>query len=96
MLNPSALPVSNTTPELIGEAVHGGSIVVQVPEGIESTFAGQQGGPSQWFAATLTFNAQRVEFEALQSLSTMRYADVGHLEHSSPAWLIVRDAIVNR
>lgn len=88
-----ALPVSNTTPELIGEAVHGGSIVVQMPEGIESTFAGQQGGPSQWFAATLTFNARRVEFEALQSLSTMRYADVELWNRSTSSFQFDRPGI---
>ena len=72
-----ALPISTTDRSLMGEAAHGGSIVVAVPDGIDFVMSGQAGGPSEGFAATLTFNAQRVELDALQALSTARYDAIG-------------------
>ena len=61
---------------MIGEAAHGGSIVVRVPDGFTSMLAKQQGGPSNWFASALTVNAQRVELDAAQATSSARYAEV--------------------
>lgn len=71
-----SLPISATATNLKGEAAHGGSVVIQVPTGITSTFAKQQGGPSLWFAATLTVNAECIELDAVQAASTARYDDL--------------------
>ena len=68
-----ALPVSSTPLPAIGEATHGGSLVVRLNSGLISTFASQQGGPSNWFVSNLTANAQRVELEGLQADSAARY-----------------------
>jgi hypothetical protein len=68
-----ALPVSSTSLADIGEATHGGSLVVRLNGGLTSTFAAQQGGPSNWFVSDLTANAQRVELEGLQADSAARY-----------------------
>ena len=71
-----SLPISAIATNLIAEAAHGGSVVIQVPTGITSRLAKQQGGPSLWFAATLTVNAERIELDAVQAASTARYDDL--------------------
>ena len=67
------LPFSKTAPNLLSEAIHGGSIVVHVPGPLTSVFGKQEGGPSSWFVSTLTMNAQRVEIDAPQATSGARY-----------------------
>jgi pimeloyl-ACP methyl ester carboxylesterase len=71
-----ALPMSSTPAAMLGEAAYGGSIVLRLPTGITSMLAGQQGGPSRWFAATLTLNAQRIELDAAQAASDARYDEL--------------------
>lgn len=68
-----ALPVTNMPTDQLGEAAHSGSIVVQLPGGFTSMFAGQSGGPSRCFVATLTANSRRIEIDALQPQSAARY-----------------------
>ncbi|MEO8597096.1 MAG: hypothetical protein ABI759_27505 [Candidatus Solibacter sp.] len=68
-----AIPISKTPPERLGEAAHGGSLVLSFSQGLTSTLAAQQGNPFNWFVTTLTANADRVELESLQPNSGARY-----------------------
>jgi hypothetical protein len=66
---PAQLPVA----EHLGEAAHGGSILVSFSTGLTSTLAAQDGGPCRWFAATLMANAERLQIQSVQPDSSARY-----------------------
>ena len=68
-----AVPISNTPPEQLGEAAHGGSIVFSAGDGLTSTLAAQEGDVSRWSVATVTVNAEQVEIVSLQPESGARY-----------------------
>ena len=88
-----ALPVSSTPSNLLGEAAHGGSIVVGLPSGIICTLAGKQGGASRWFAATLTANAQRIELDSAQADSQARYDELNLWNTSKSSFHFARQPI---
>jgi hypothetical protein len=70
------LPITNTPPEQLGEAAHGGSIVITFNVGLTSKFLAQSGDAFRWSAATLTANAARLEIHSLVPDSGARY-DLG-------------------
>lgn len=70
------LPITTIPPEKLGEAAHGGSIVISPGNGLTSVFAAQGGTPFRWSVATLTMNAARLEIQSLVPDSGARY-DLG-------------------
>jgi hypothetical protein len=61
-----AIPTSDTLPSQLGEANHGGSIVISLADGLTCAFAAQQGSQFRCFDATLTANATRLEVRSLK------------------------------